>query len=196
MNDETERYVENWGDEGEIDLLDFTNELTMYISSRCVLGIEFREQLSHEFKELYLDLERGLTPIAYFFPNLPLPRFRKRDQAREKLVEMISGIVQSRRERGFVGEDALQALMEARYKDGRALTDHEITGLLLTIVFAGHHTSGVLSAWTGIELLRHPEHIPAVLDEQQRVYGDGRPVSFESLKELQVLERIVMESER
>ena len=46
-------------------------------------------------------------------------------------------------------EDFLQTLMSARYADGRALDDEEITGLLLATVFAGQHTSAVLATWTG-----------------------------------------------
>ena len=32
---------------------------------------------------------------------------------------------------------------------GRALTDDEITGLLIATLFAGQHTSSITSAWTG-----------------------------------------------
>ena len=34
----------------------------------------------------------------------------------------------------------MQTLMHARYRDGRALGDEEITGILLTVLFAGQHT--------------------------------------------------------
>lgn len=197
MNEETERYVERWGDQGTFDLLDMTNELTMYISSRCLLGEEIRRNLNSEFSKLYIDLEGGLTPLAFFFPYLPLPVFRRRDRARKRTVQLIERIVAERRARGVVGEDMLQTLMEAHYQsDGRALSADEITGLLLTIIFAGHHTSGVLAAWAGIELLQHPQYMPQILAEQAEVYANGREVSMASLKELTHLERAIMEAER
>jgi len=36
---------------------------------------------------------------------------------------------------------------------GRALTDDEITGLLIATLFAGQHTSSITSAWTGYLLI-------------------------------------------
>ncbi len=42
---EVERMVSGWGDEGEIDLLDWFAELTIYTSSACLIGRRFREEL-------------------------------------------------------------------------------------------------------------------------------------------------------
>ncbi len=197
MNEEAELYLETrMGESGTVDLLDMMNELTMYISARCLLGPEFRGALNREFVDLYQTMEGALIPLAFFFPYLPIPKFKARDKARAKLVGMLTDVIANRRARGFRGEDFLQTFMDAKYKDGRPLTDDEITGLLLTVVFAGHHTSGTLSAWTGINLLAHPQYLPAVLEEQKRVYANGRAPSFDTLKELEVMERVIMEAER
>jgi sterol 14-demethylase len=196
MCEEATQYIAGWGDEGEVDMLKVTTELTTFISSRCLLGYEIRKHFTDEFVHLYKDLEKALTPIAYFFPNLPLPKFKRRDEARAEIVKLISRIIEGRRASGDTHPDFLQTLMEARYKDGRALTDDEIAGLLLTVVFAGHHTSSVLSAWTGLLLFKHPQFVPALLDEQRQVFGGGRPMDFESLGELPTLERAIKEAER
>ena len=90
---------------------------------------------------------------------------RRRDRARERMVEMISGIVTQRRDSGRKGEDFLQTLMDAKYKHGAPLTEDEITGMLLASMFAGHHTSSVTTAWTLIELLSNPVHLDRVVDE-------------------------------
>src|SRR5262245_63119252 len=62
---ETERMVAGLGAEGAIDLLDFFSELTIYTSSSCLLGREFREELTPDFAESYKDLERGTDAFAY-----------------------------------------------------------------------------------------------------------------------------------
>src|SRR5262245_28432737 len=41
---ETERMIAGWGERGEIDLLDFFAELTLYTSSACLIGKSFREE--------------------------------------------------------------------------------------------------------------------------------------------------------
>lgn len=196
MAEETEAYLERWGDRGEIDLYTFTNELTVFIASRCLIGWEFRKNLSTEFAGLYHDMEGGINLLAFFQPYLPLPSFRRRDRARARMGKLISGIIAARRAGGTAGEDFLEALMAARYSDGRALSDDEITGLLLTLIFAGQHTSAVHAAWTGILLLQNPQYLPPVLREQEEVLGGGAEMSLQTLRRLVVLERCIKEAER
>src|SRR5262245_55882328 len=42
---ETERMIAGWGDAGNVDLLDFFAELTIYTSSGALIGPDFREEL-------------------------------------------------------------------------------------------------------------------------------------------------------
>jgi sterol 14-demethylase len=196
MRDEAEGYFNNWPDTGEVDLLEVTNELTTFIASRCLIGHEFRQNLSAEFAHLYHDLEGGLNLISFFKPNLPLPSFKRRDRARVRMAELISQIISTRRASGVEGEDFLQTLMTARYKDGSTLSDDAITGLLLTVIFAGQHTSAVLAAWTGVLLLKHRQYLPEVIEEQHKVFNGSNEVSLEALRRLSALERAIKEAER
>ena len=104
------------GDEGEVQLPELTQELTLYIASRCLIGREFRQDLSREFTQLYHDLEGGIHLLAMMSPNLPLPSFRRRDRARARMVEIISGIIEKRRQRGSKEDDFLQTLISARLR--------------------------------------------------------------------------------
>ena len=104
-------------------------------------------------------------------------------------------MIAERRAGGGAGEDFLQTLMEARYADGRALSDEVIAGLLLSVIFAGQHTSAVMGAWTGALLLEHPEFLPPVLAEQEAVLGGGE-MTPDRLRHLVVLERAIKEAER
>jgi sterol 14-demethylase len=45
---EAENAIAAWRDSGEIDLLEFFAELTIYTSSACLLGKEFRDELNSE----------------------------------------------------------------------------------------------------------------------------------------------------
>ena len=196
MAQEAESYFDQWADEGEVDLLEVTNELTTFIASRCLIGWEFRQNLSTEFAHLYHDLEGGLNLLAFFQPNLPLPSFKRRDRARVRMAELISQIIAARRANGTEGEDFLQTLMTARYRDGTQLSDDAITGLLLTVIFAGQHTSAVLAAWTGVLLLQNPQYLPAISEEQQEIFAGRREMSLEALRKLGALERAIKEAER
>lgn len=69
-------------------------------SSRCLLGPEIRDdpKVSSDFARLYHDLEGGISPIAYFFPYLPIPAHNRRDRARVEVTELFSKIIKARRQ--------------------------------------------------------------------------------------------------
>ncbi len=194
--EETEDYFGKWGDEGVIDLYRMGNELTIYTSSRSLLGPGFRQNLSDEFAKLYYDMEAGISVLGFFAPQLPIPAFKKRDRARARLGELVTTIVRERRSTGGSEEDFLQTLMEATYKDGRRLSDDEMTGLLLAIMFAGHHTSGVTTAWTGILLNQNPQWLGKLRDEQDAILGDRTDLTLDDLRAMSGLENAIKETLR
>jgi len=190
---EVEQMIANWGDSGEIDLLEFMKELTIYTSSHCLLGNEFRYELNDEFAKIYHDLEKGVNPLAFVFPYLPLPVFRRRDKARVKLQELVTGIIAKRSQKTQKSEDAFQLLIDARYDDGSPLSAHEITGMLIGTIFAGHHTTAGTAAWTLLELAKRPEQLNRVLKELDQHFGVDGEVTFQSLREIPILENVIKE---
>jgi sterol 14-demethylase len=195
MVDETERYLATWGDAGERDLYASTQDITLFIATRCLLGEEIRRKFSAEFARLYKDLDGGMSILAYFMPHAPFPAFRRRDRAREAVYELLGGIMDARRKApGVAYEDFLATLMAFRDERGAPLPDNVIVGLLLTLVFAGQQTSAALAAWCGIQLHQHPQFLPAIREELQREIAGA--ITYESLRHLHVLERAIKESER
>ena len=163
MQEEVEAFVAGWGDEGEIDLAAAMNELTVFVASRCLVGEEFRRALTPDLANLFHDLEGGINLLGFINPWLPLvPAFRRRDRARARLDAMIRAALAARRARGERSGDFLDALLEARYADGRALSDDEVVGLLVATVFAGQHTSAVMATWVAVLLLEHPAYLARV----------------------------------
>ena len=193
---ETSDVIAEWGDRGEVEACEFFGMLTNFTSSSCLLGREFRNEMSEEFAKVYYDLERGIVAWGYIHPHLPIPAFRRRDLARARLGEMVSEIVEKRKQSGYRGEDFLQTLMDAEYSDGTKLSDHEITGMLVAAMFAGHHTSSVTTAWTLIELLRNPRFLAEVRDEIHARYAEAEEYTFQSLRDLQKTEGAVKEALR
>jgi sterol 14-demethylase len=193
---EVEQSIADWGDEGVIDFYQYTQIVTNFTSSHCLLGHELRAELTQEFAHVYRDLERGILAIGYLNPYLPIPAFRRRDRARARLGAMVSAIIKRRLASGQVAEDFLQTLMDARYSDGAALTDHEITGMLVAAMFAGHRTSAATSAWTLLELLQHPDALHEVQAELDRLFSDGRPVTYQALRDAHETEWAVKEALR
>lgn len=195
---EIRRMVADWGDEGEIDLLDFFAELTIYTTSSCLIGKPFRDQLDGSFAEIYHRLEHGTDAIAYVDPYADIESFRVRDQAREELVAKVQAILDARVARGETPKeerDLLDVLiavgMDADY----------ITGIFISMMFAGHHTSSGTASWAMIELLRNPEVMASVVAELDELYapddsGEAPEVSFQALRSIPVLESALKETLR
>jgi len=197
---EIRRMVASWGDTGEIDLLDWFAELTIYTTSACLIGPRFREELDSRFAQLYHDLEKGTDALAYVDPFLPIESFQRRDAARLALVDLVQEIMNRRAAAGPPTEgdwDMLDVLMVIKNDDGALrFTADEITGIFISMMFAGHHTSSGTAAWTLIELLRSPHAMADIVEELDELYADGSEVSFQALREIPRLESAVKEALR
>lgn len=197
---EVHRMIQSWGSEGEIDLLDFFAELTIYTSTACLIGTKFRNQLDSRFAHFYHQLERGTDPLCYVDPYLPIESFRIRDEARKELVALVQEIMNQRIANPPADKsdrDMLDVLVSIKDEQGNArFSADEVTGMFISLMFAGHHTSSGTSAWTLIELMRHPESYAAVVTELDELYADGQEVSFHALRQIPKLENVLKETLR
>ncbi len=194
---EVEAMIEGWGESGEIDALDFFSELTLYTSSTCLVGKQFRDELAADFVPLFYDLERGTDALAYVNPYLPIPALRARDRARKDLVKKIEAIFARRDREGGEYTDLFHVLRGVKDEHGKPrYTPAQITGMFISMMFAGHHTSSAVASWTLLDLLMHPEWMRKVTGELDAIYADGRDVSFQALREIPTLECAIKESLR
>jgi sterol 14-demethylase len=197
---EVERMVAQWDDEGEIDLLDWFAELTIYTSSSCLVGKRFREQLTGRFAELYHDLERGTDALAFVDPYADIESFRRRDAARVEMVGLIQEIMDGR----VAGDpptdedrDLLDVLMSIRDEDGALrFSADQVTGVFISMMFAGHHTTSTTASWMIIELLKRPDELARVITELDALYANGEEVSYQALREMPWLEASLKETLR
>ncbi len=194
---EVESMIESWGEQGEIDLLSFFAELTLYTSTSCLIGRSFREELGPEYTAIFVNLERGTDALAYVNPYLPIPALRARDRARRELAAKVEGIFSRREKSGESYDDLFQILHGLRDEKGeRRYSDEQITGMFISLMFAGHHTTSVVSSWGLLELLMNPQWLEKVTAELDEIYSDGRDVSYQALREIPVLECALKETLR
>lgn len=204
IEDETRKYLkEYWsGASGEIDLLMALGELTILTASRCLHGDDVRENLFKEVQSLYHDLDHGLTPLTVFWPNAPTEAHRKRNAAREEMVRLFGSVIKERRlhpeKSKSDGTDILSIFQDIKYKDGTPITDAEVTGLLIALLFAGQHTSCISSTWTLLFIANDPSIFSRVLEEQDRVLGNDRSqtLSYDHVQEMEFLHNCMREALR
>ena len=198
MVKEAEDYFAKWGDEGEVDLLDALSELIVLTASRCLLGREIRETLFSEVTNLVHDLDKGMVPLSVFFPYAPIEAHRKRDKARKELAAIFDKVIQGRRESGAMEPDVLQTFIDARYKDGSRLSNDQVLGMLIAVLFAGQHTSSITSTWTGLLSIANKERIFPKLEKEQKdvMAKHGDKMDFDILAQMDELHFCIKEALR
>ena len=199
---ETREFLADWGKEGEIDLFHALSELTILTASRTLHGDDVREKLFREVSELYHDMDKGLTPLTVFLPTLPIKAHRVRDAARKKMVELFSKVIKNRRDnpdgKHSDGTDILSIFMNIKYKDGTSITDDQVTGLLIALLFAGQHTSCISSTWTSLFIANNKQFKNRIVAEQKKVFEgkEDEPLDFDKINEMELLHDSMKEALR
>lgn len=194
MVDETSEWLDSLGDEGTFEIYETVSALAMKIAAHAFMGQEIRQALP-DFLPLYEDLARGMEFVLP--PNLPLPRFRRRDIARRKLAEMIRPIIAERKSHPERYDDFLKTIIEGKYLENEHGADETIVGLALMTVFTGYITTAAQTCWSLIHLLQNPGYLATVLDEQGAVLnGDPDNINAESLSHMERLDWALKESQR
>lgn len=190
-------------DEGVVNVMHSQPEITIFTASRSLMGDEMRKRFDASFASLYSDLDKGFTPINFVFPNLPLPQYRKRDEAQQKISSTYMGLINLRRESGDVvpDRDLIDSLMtNSTYKDGVKMTDQEIANLLIGVLMGGQHTSAATSAWFLLHLAEKPELQDELYEELMLVLAkkDGKldDLTYDDLQELPLINNTIKETLR
>ncbi|HEV2810132.1 MAG TPA: cytochrome P450 [Acidimicrobiales bacterium] len=137
---------------------------------------------------------RGLSPMpspAWW----PSPANRRAERLRRALWEMVDDLVVQRRDRDSE-HDLLSLLLTARDPDtGAALDDAAVRAHALTILLAGHETTGSSLAFTLHLLARHQSVQDRVRQEVTQVLGGGG-ITADNLEELHYTAQVVDEALR
>jgi cytochrome P450 len=162
--------IESWPEGEEFEMLEPMNRITLNTILRAVFGAEGPA----------LDELRALIPPAitigsrlHLLPKVaardfgewsPGPRLRR---VRRRIDEVIHSLIaDARADANVAGRtDVLTKLLDARYDDGTPIDDQDIADELLTLVSAGHETTGSELAWAIERLRRHPRFLSRLTDE-------------------------------
>lgn len=140
MVKEAREFFNGWGESGEVDLYNELSNLIILTGSRCIMGREVRENLFGEVSHLIHDLDQGMRPISVLANWLPTKAHRDRDRARKEMGKLFEPVIKARRESGVKGDDMLQWLVDARYRNGTPFSDNEIVGNLIAGVSRNQHS--------------------------------------------------------
>lgn len=183
MNIEVERWLDGLGIQGEIDISAEMLRLTQYVAAHALIGPDFRSELGEEFWPQYEAISRSLDPVLP--PNLPLPKFIRRDRANFQIRKTFRDIIARRRENPDHYDDLISTLLTTPQKDGTIMDEETIVSIFTGLMFAGHETTAGQAAWLIALLLQHPAYLAKVQAEIDTHLPVGTDVTAEILHQLE-----------
>lgn len=172
--------------------------VSLEVIIRAVFGVTEPARVE-EFRRALIELVDATAPSLLFFPALrrsfgglgPYARF---ERVRQRLDFLLAAEVAARRSRPEdPGEDILGRMLAARYEDGAAMSSDELRDELITLLFAGHETTGIALAWAVYWVLRDPAVYARLLAELDAAGERPEP---EALAKLPYLDAVCCEALR
>ncbi|KAI1390154.1 cytochrome P450 [Hypoxylon trugodes] len=186
------------GKSGVVNIPKNMAEITIFTASHSLHGHEIRSKFDESLAALYHDLDMGFTPFNFMLHWAPLPWNKKRDHAQRTIAKIFMDTLQERRAAGKTdAQDMMWHLMNASYKNGNKVPDHEIAHMLIALLMAGQHSSSSTSSWMMLRLASRPDVMEALYREQVEALGaDLPPLQYEDLAKLPLNQAIVKETLR
>ncbi|KAJ1956295.1 Lanosterol 14-alpha-demethylase [Linderina pennispora] len=203
--EETNQYVDkHWTkEEDTVDILKAISEMIIMTASHTLLGPEIRSKLYEGVADLYHTLDGCFTPIHFLFEWLPLPSYYASDKAHAELDGIFGKVIKERRANPDVKHtDMLDVLMNAKYKNGKEMTDKQVGNMLIALLMAGQHTSAATTTWSILNLADQPEVADKARAEMEEMLGAklvGKDIpepSYDQVKDFSVLDNVVRETLR
>lgn len=194
MNDEVQAWLDGFAARDETDITEDMLHLTQFVAGQAFVGRTFRDELDPAFWEDYAALGRSIDMLLP--PNLPLPKFIRRDRAKRRMRAVLADVIARRRADPERYDDAITLILETPQRDGTTMSDEDIASLLLGLMFAGHETTAGQAAWTLIALSEHPEVLARVQAEVEEHVGDDLQLTAATLRKLEFLYMVIDETTR
>jgi sterol 14-demethylase len=194
MNIEIQTWIDGLGDTGVMDLSAEMLRLAQFVAGHALIGPQYQQELGEGFWDLYLDISRSLDPILP--PNLPLPKFRRRDKAKAAINKIFHEMIEKRRQHPDQYDDLISTLLQTPLKDGTVMEDQTIVNMFTGLLFAGHETTAGQAAWTVAQLLQNPDYLELVEGELKLKVPPGTELTQEIINQLDHIAWAIEETTR
>lgn len=192
-----------------VAISDALSSFTVDVTSALAFGHDLNT-LEHGDGSLQKHIHRVMTmtgrrvvaPVPYW-RWFKLPADRSLDRSMVEVYRAIEGFIEKARARMAARpelfeapENLIEGLLAAQKADG-SFTDQEITGNLITILFAGEDTTAHTLAWTIWLLGSRTDVQERLSQEASAVFGEHRlPIEYEATEQLPYTEAVLRESMR
>ncbi len=184
----SDRYFDRWLELGTFAWYPELRNYTLDVACKLLIGLDNAAETS--LGHYYETWCAGLFSIPV---DLPFTPFGKAVRSRTQLLSEIEKLIRSRQAQTqkLGTEDALDLMLAAQDDDGQSLSIEELKNQVLLLLFAGHETlTSALASMCGL-LAQNPAVLATARAEQEPVRAE--PLTFEMLKQMSYLDRILKE---
>lgn len=194
MLEETDAQIERFRRLGRVNFVAEMHELTFRIVSRALFSDTggAADRVASALHDIQNGIDSKFSLYAALPDGVPVLKTPPEQRAVESLRHITLEIVQSRRADPTDRGDLLPMLLESRDEDGTGLTDDQIVGQAIHLLFAGHETTANALSWTFYLLSQHPEVMRRLQIELDEVLGSRVP-TMSDMPRLKYAEMIVNE---
>jgi len=196
-----ERLSDEWKDGQVRDIDQDMMQLTLQIVAKTLFSADVSgdaDEIGAAMTSMVKLFNYLLLPFSEWLEKLPLPQSKRFARAKDKLNDVIYGIIDERRRSGEDTGDLLSMLLMARDEEGGArMTDDQIRDECLTLFLAGHETTAVAMTWVWCLLSQNPEKEAKLHSELDAVLPAQHGIpAVDDLPNLQYTEAVIAESMR
>src|SRR6185369_3989244 len=156
-----ERMSDEWQDGQVRDIDQDMMHLTLQIVAKTLFSADVSsdaDEIGAAMTSMVKLFNYLLLPFSEWLEKLPLPQSKRFARAKDKLNDVIYGIIDERRRSGEDTGDLLSMLLMARDEEGGGrMTDDQIRDECMTLFLAGHETTAVAMTWVWCLLSQNPE---------------------------------------
>ncbi|MFY9610871.1 MAG: cytochrome P450 [Blastocatellia bacterium] len=154
------------------------------------------DRLGHAVRETFEHVSYRMNHALSLPVSVPTRRNRRFKEAKRLLDEMVFGVIDERRRTAEDNGDLLSMLLAARDEDtGERMSDQQLRDEVMTLILAGHETTGAALSWTWYLLSQNPEARTRLHAELDQVLN-GRPPGLDDLDRLPYTRMVFAESMR
>ena len=191
---------ERWRPGQTVDMLQEMLRVTVSVAAQALFSADVEadfEQTSRDLTTVFEYFHHLIVPFARLISKAPTPARRRFLAARQRLDDLIYGMVRTRRASGERRGDLLGMLLAAHDDegDGLGMSDRQVRDEAMTMFVAGHETTAAALTWTFFLLAEHPAVESQLHGELDEVLA-GRLPSFADVERLTFTRMVFAEAMR
>lgn len=194
----TRREILRWQDGEEREMASDMSALAFTIATETLFGFQgnaVNAQVRDGITQAMRYANRRQFSLARLPAWVPTPEARRFSLVCRQLDDVVSRIIEERTHQESAPQDLLNLLMDAVDREGNGFTPQELRDHCLTLLLAGHETTGNALAWTWYLLGQNPGVRAKMEKELSDHLGSASPTT-DSLRNLPYLEAVVREAMR